>query len=274
LTLLVVGGSGHLGGEVCRQAWSAGAVVVATFGRAAGTVPGVRWERLDITDAGAVAALFTAVRPSTVVNAAYDYASWTVNADGAGHVAVWSARVGARLVHVSTDALHSGRPTPYLDSEPPSPVTSYGAAKAAAETAVRLLDPAAVIVRTSLIMGDAESKQVRLCLDLVAGRIPGALFSDEYRCPIDVSDLAGAVLELAASDYAGLLNVAGPDAVSRVELGRLIAKRYGLDAATVPARTLGEAGLVRPANVRLDITLAQSTLRTHLRGARELLAAR
>ena len=272
MTLLVVGGSGHLGGELCRQALSGGSAVVATYSRTPGRVPGVRWERLDIRDSAAVAALFDAVRPSTVVNAASDYRDWTVTADGAGFVAARSARLGARLVHVSSDALHSGRPQPYLDDERPSPVTPYGAAKAAAETAARVVDPAAVIARTSLIMGDADSKQVRLCLDLLSGATAGAFFSDEYRCPIDVSDLAAAVLELAGGDYAGLINIAGPDAVSRAELGQLVAKRYDLDASAMAVQTLAESGLVRPAEVRLDISRAQSTLHTTLRGVHEVLA--
>jgi dTDP-4-dehydrorhamnose reductase len=273
LTLLVVGGSGHLGAEVCRQALSAGTVVVGTYCRVPGPVPGVRWERLDIRDRVAVATLVRLVHPSTVVNTAYDYGKWTVTADGAAHVASASAEVGARLVHLSSDALHGGRSTPYLDDEPPTPVHPYGAAKAAAETAVRLVDPSAALVRTSLIVGDAESKQVRLCLDLLTGEAAGALFSDEYRCPIAVEDLADAVLELAASDYAGLLNAAGPDAVSRPELGGLVARRYGLDASRIPECTLAEAGLVRPAEVCLDISRAQSTLRTRLRGVREVLAS-
>jgi dTDP-4-dehydrorhamnose reductase len=151
-------------------------------------------------------------------------------------------------------------------------VTPYGAAKAAAETAVRVVDPAAVIARTSLIMGDADSKQVRFCLDLLTGAAAGAFFSDEYRCPIDVSDLAAALLELAGSGYAGLINIAGPDTVSRVELGQLVAKRYDLDASAIPVTTLAEAGVVRPAEVRLDISRAQSTLHTTLRGVHELLA--
>ena len=83
----------------------------------------------------------------------------------------------------------------------PTPVYPYGAAKAAAETAVRAIDPRAVLVRTSLIVGDERSKQVQLCLDPLGGR--ARLFTDEVRCPIAVDDLAGAVLELAAADYAG-----------------------------------------------------------------------
>lgn len=75
----------------------------------------------------------------------YRYDDWTVTADGAAHVALAAAEVGARLVHLSSDALHGGRPTPYADDDPPSPVNAYGAAKAAAETAVRAIDPGAYL---------------------------------------------------------------------------------------------------------------------------------
>lgn len=272
VTLLVVGASGYLGGELCRQALRTGEAVVGTYRRGPGTVAGVRWERLDLADRPAVAALVYEVQPSIVVNAAYEYRSWTVTADGAGHVAMATATVGARLVHVSSDVVHSGRPGPYVDDEPPTPVSPYGAAKAAAETAVRLADPGAALVRTSLILGDEHSPPVRHCLDLLAGRATGALFTDEVRCPVHVADLAAAILELAESTYAGGLNVAGPDAVSRAELGYLVARRYGLDAMRVPVSTLAESGLVRPGEVRLDLTRAQSLLRTPLRGARQLLA--
>jgi dTDP-4-dehydrorhamnose reductase len=111
-----------------------------------------------------------------------------------------------------------------------------------------------------------------MCLDLLTGATTGALYSDEFRCPIAVSDLADAVFELSTSDYAGLLNVAGADPVSRPELGRLVARRYGLDATRLPERTLAEAGQIRPANVRLDSTLAASLLRTRLRGVIEYLS--
>ncbi|WP_199714530.1 hypothetical protein [Micromonospora radicis] len=72
------------------------------------------------------------------------------------------------------------------------------------------------------------SRQIQLCRDSLAGR--ATLFTDELRCPVDGTDLAAAVVELVGSDYAGPLDVAGPEAVSRAELGRLVAHREGLDA--------------------------------------------
>jgi dTDP-4-dehydrorhamnose reductase len=265
--LLVVGASGYLGGEVAARAAAAGWDVVGTGLRGTG---GSR--RLDIRDGAAVRALVAALRPDAVVSTASRYEEWAVSADGAANVAAASVAVGARLVHVSSDAVHGGRAEPYLDDEPPTPIFAYGAAKAAAETAVRVLDPAAAIVRTSLIIGDERGKHERLCLDLITGRRPGALFSDEIRCPVAVSDLAAAVLELVGSDFAGRLNVSGPDAVSRPEFGALVARRYGLPGAAIPTSTIAESGLLRPAEVRLDSTLAGRLLGTRLRGAHEILA--
>ena len=225
---------------------------------------------VDIADRDATRDRIRDVRPEIVVNAAYRTSDWAVTADGAAHVAVGSA--GARLVHISSDAVHAGRAEPYRDAEPPSPVYPYGAAKAAAETAVRGIDPGAAVVRTSLIIGDEHSAQVRLCLDLATGRRAGALHTDEFRCPIAVADLAAAVLELALSDWAGPINVAGPQAISRAELGALVAARYGLDPACVPTRTTAESGLgPRPGTVVLDSSRAAARLSTALRPVAEFM---
>ncbi|MEV4812478.1 SDR family oxidoreductase [Micromonospora avicenniae] len=269
MTVLVVGASGFLGAEVCRLAVAAGERVVGTYHSGAVGMAGVEARRLDVTDRAAVRDLVARVRPTVVIGTPYRYGDWAVTADGAAHIAYAAAEAGARLVHISSDALHAGRSEPYGDDEPPSPIFPYGAAKAAAETAVRAIDPAAALVRTSLILGE-RSKQIQLCRDALAGR--ATLFTDELRCPIDVVDLAGAVLELAGTDYAGPINVAGADAVSRAELGLLVARREGLDPTVMKTTTGAEAGVVRPTDVRLDSARAAGLLRTRLRGVRELLA--
>ena len=95
-------------------------------------------------------------------------------------------------------------------------MTPYGAAKAAAETAVKCVIPAAVIARTSLIIGDGDSKHERLVHALASGAEAGILYTDDVKCPVHVTDLASALLELAAAPP-GVHHVAGPDAVSPPE---------------------------------------------------------
>jgi dTDP-4-dehydrorhamnose reductase len=188
------------------------------------------------------------------------------------HVALAVAAAGARLVHVSSDAVFSGTAPSYDETRQPDPVSPYCAAKAAAETAVKGITPSAIIARTSLIIGDGDSQHERLVHGLASGTTAGALFTDEVRCPVHVTDLASALLELAASPHAGICHVAGADAISRYELGLLIAARDGLDQAALPAGLRAATGPPGAIDVRLDSTRTQARLTTRLRGAREFLA--
>jgi dTDP-4-dehydrorhamnose reductase len=268
--LLITGGTGFLGRRVVARAAAAGWEAVGTYRSAPGPAAAVR---LDVRDQADVRRVLREVRPDAVVHAAAgrDRDDWPANADGAAHVGVAAAEAGVRLVHVSSDAIFSGRAVHYPEDALPDPVYAYGAAKAAAETAIRATVPAAAVVRTSLILGDGNGYAEKLTHDLIAGRAEGALFTDEYRCPVHVDDLAGALLELAASDYAGVLNVAGADPVSRYELGVLVARRDGLDAGAIPAASAVALGLRRPTDVRLVIDRAAAVLTTRLRGANEFI---
>jgi dTDP-4-dehydrorhamnose reductase len=266
--VLVTGATGSLGRRVAARA--AGFTVIGTYVRQPPESAGFAAVRLDIRDPGAVRETLERARPDVVIHTAAgrDRGDWAANADGAAHVAVASAAAGVRLVHVSSDAVFSGRDVDYDEDAPPDPVYSYGAAKAAAETAVRAVSPAAAIVRTSLILGDGRGAHEILTHDLVAGRVRGALFTDDIRRPVHVDDLADALLELATNGYAGVLNVAGADALSRYDLGVLVARRDGLDPAAIPA---AQSPPGRPTDVRLRIGKAAGLLRTRLRGAREFM---
>jgi dTDP-4-dehydrorhamnose reductase len=144
-----------------------------------------------------------------------------------------------------------------VEGDPLSPVNAYGASKAEAERLVAAAKPDALIVRTSLIVGGTEpSKHER------AATGPGPWFTNEIRSPIQVSDLAQALLELAELEVAGPLHVAGADGVSRAELAELVAGRPVPTAAAPPTR---------PLDCRLDSSRAQAMMRTRLRGVREVL---
>ncbi|WP_433066638.1 SDR family oxidoreductase [Dactylosporangium sp. CS-033363] len=227
--------------------------------------------RLDIRDREAVADAIEAIRPDLVIHTAAgrNRNDWVTNADGAANIAL-ACGDRVRLVHVSSDAIFSGRAgREYTEGDLPDPIYPYGAAKAAAETAVRAIAPGAAIVRTSLIIANGGGGHEQLTYDLVAGRIDGALFTDEIRKPVHADDLADALLEIGAGNFSGVINVAGADAVSRYDLGVLVAERDGLDKGKLRSAS----GSGRPGDIRLDIGLASKMLHTRLRGAYEFMRA-
>ncbi|AUY54784.1 sugar nucleotide-binding protein [Streptomyces sp. CB01881] len=273
MTVLIIGGSGFLGTELVRQAAAAGNRVAATFATRPGDTPGVSWHALDLRDTDRIETVVAETAPRVVVNAASGGTDWAVTAEGPVRVAMAAVRHGSRLVHVSSDAVFSGARATYDESSLPDPLTPYGAAKAAAETGVRLVHPHAVVARTSLIIGDRRSEHVALVHALASGTRSGALFTDDVRCPVHVTDLAAALLELVSHDASGIHHLAGPDAVNRHELGVLIARRDGLDAARLPAGLRARSALPGALDVRLDSRATQSRIHTRLRGARQFLTA-
>jgi dTDP-4-dehydrorhamnose reductase len=215
------------------------------------------WVQLDVRDADAVRAAAAGV--DAVIHTAYRQSedAWTINVDGSAAVA--RAAQGARLVHLSSDIVFDGARGRYREDDAVAPVHAYGRSKAEAERLVAELHPEAAIVRTSLIYGGSEpGPQERLARE---GR---RFFVDEIRSPVQVEDLARALLELVALDYAGPLHVAGADDISRYDLALLL----GADARRIErAHTTPD----RAPDVSLDSARGAALLQTRLRGVREVL---
>jgi dTDP-4-dehydrorhamnose reductase len=246
VSLLVTGASGYLGRELLLRA----------------DAVGVSSRDVDIRDGPAVATLFERLRPKAVIHTAYRRDDRATTFGGAVHVAAAAAAIGARLVHVSTDVVFDGeKGEPYVEEDEPAPLTAYGRAKADAERGVLEAHPRALVVRTSLIYGGAEpGPQERLAADPDAG-----FFTDEVRCPIQVGDLADALIELTRAELAGVLHVAGADRLSRADFAELLTGR------PVRAASSSDSAEVRPRDCSLAIDRAAGLLSTRLRGAREVL---
>jgi dTDP-4-dehydrorhamnose reductase len=278
----LTGASGLVGAALCRRAFERFRVVAA-IGQ--GSPPhlkrGDRAVRVDLEPAGAATRLFESVEPHAVVHAAALSALGACEADPARarrlnveatrELAVAAARSGAWLCFLSTDQVFDGEPkgeprsepfTGYGEEDATGPVNVYGRTKLEAEQAVAAAGGEALVVRTSLVVGRSPGGAIRAgrsaAFDSVRLAPPGAtlrLFADEWRTPVSSLDLARVLDAAARARVTGVVHVAGPERVDRLELGRRIAAILGRDRGAQPLVLVGarraDAGHPRPRDVSL-----------------------
>lgn len=269
-TLAIVGAGGVVGVKLVERALATTDVRIYayTHGRMPSTpaVDSLRvtWAPLDIGDAEIVQAALEAVRPDVVINPAAmtnvdacqerRAAAWAANAAGPRHLADACVALGASLLHVSTDYVFPGEeanPGPYLEDAEPRTVNYYGETKLAGERAVAEVCAGHVpwlVARTALVYGEVAGGRTNfvrwLASELRAGKRVRVV-GDQINTPTLADDLATALLMLAERGTEGIVHLAGPDLLSRVEWAQIIATYYALDASLIEVTT--SAALAQPA---------------------------
>ncbi len=231
-------------------------------------------EDLDVTDPAAVRRAIGTVAPKTVIN----LAGWTdvdgaeahpdaarrLNVEAPALVAAAAAEVGALMVHLSTDFVFDGMlDRPYVEDDPPTAVSVYGASKAEGELRVREAAPGRhLLVRTAWLYGAGGRNFVDAVLDRARAGAPLRVVTDQVGCPTWSEDLAGAIVELVAADARGTVHACGEGACSRWNLAREAVAAASLDVEIEPLRTadLPNPGAPRPSRAALDTTKLERTL--------------
>jgi dTDP-4-dehydrorhamnose reductase len=263
--------------------------------------PGVELIRLgrpalDLERPETVAPALGSVRPDIVVSAA----AWTavdaaedeparahaVNALGAGAVAEAAAALGVRVIHLSTDYVFDGTlGRPYRETDEPGPLGVYGATKLEGERAAAAANPRHLILRTAWVYSPFGRNFVRTMLDLAGRRDEIAVVDDQFGNPtsaLDIADAIFATVARATDDPAtvpfGLYHLASAGEASWADLAEAVmaasAARGGPSAAIrrIPSSQYPTRA-PRPADTRLDCSLASESLGIFLPHWRDVLPA-
>ena len=226
-TVLVTGAQGQMGFELARLLLPIGQVVATDRAQ------------LDLADPDAIVAAMRGARPSLVVNAgaytAVDRAetetalAHAVNGRAPGILAEEAKRLGALLIHYSTDYVFDGtRATPYPEDAPTAPQNVYGASKLEGERAIAATGALALVFRTSWVYGLRGKNFLLTVRRLAAERDELSIVADQVGVPNWCRTLAEATVRIvgaglpAAAERAGLYHLSSTGQASWYEFARAI----------------------------------------------------
>ena len=278
--ILIIGASGLLGSSLMLRA-SGEFDAVGTYNPAVDGKGYPSLLSLDISSKGEVDRLFEKIRPDRVILTAAvsdlevcernPELAKRINVDGPEYVANCCKRLGVKLLHISSvyvfDGEKKGR---YVEEDSTNPLSVYAKTKLASEQAVSSILTDCIIARLAVMYGwppaDVRDNFVTMTINRLRAKQPMRLYNDQHTSPALCDDIARALLALSETDYNGILNLSGPDCMSRFGCGKAVADIFGLDGSLISPVSLGSMSLParRPMNACLDVSKAERILNRNM----------
>jgi len=281
---MIVGCNGQLGTELVTQLTSGHSEL--------GAIPQIYRNivltcldipQIDITNLERTIAIVEQTRPDLIFNCAaytnvdacetHEDDAYRVNALGARNLAIAAERVGAKLMHISTDYVFSGDGTrPYREYDPTCPVSVYGKSKRAGEQFVQTFSSRHFIVRTAWLYGYHGKNFVKAILNKARAEGKVTVVGDQRGNPTNAVDLAYHLLKIAATEEYGVYHCTGNGECSwfdfAAEILRLAdfgAEAFSCTSDEYPSPTK------RPAYSSLDHMMLRTTVGDEMRPWQEAI---
>lgn len=208
MKILLTGVNGQVGWELQRTLAPLGEIIAANR------------QTLDLTSPDAIRALIRKVKPNLIVNpAAYtavDKAesepeiAMAVNGIAPGIMAEEARKLGAAMVHFSTDYVFDGsKASPYTEEDSPCPINVYGRTKLAGEQAIQAAGIPHLILRTSWVYGRRGKNFLLTILRLAGERDELKIVDDQIGAPTSSRMIAETTALILAQTRGGLGETGG-----------------------------------------------------------------
>jgi dTDP-4-dehydrorhamnose reductase len=236
LRILLTGRTGQVGWELERALPALGEVIAANR------------STLDLTDPAAIREVLRRTKPQVIVNAAAYTAvdkaeterelATKVNALAPGILAEEAKRLGALLVHYSTDYVFDGeKRTPYTEEDHPNPLSHYARTKLEGERAVAASGCAHLILRTSWVYGRRAANFYQLILRKARAGEPMRMVDDQTSVPTPASFVAAHTVGLLRKRAQGLLHLVPSGQATRYEFAHRVVAAIGSASEVTRCRT-------------------------------------
>ncbi|MEO6922092.1 MAG: dTDP-4-dehydrorhamnose reductase [Collimonas sp.] len=200
MKILVTGKTGQVGYELERSLQGLGEVIA------------VDRNQMDLSDLVQVRDVIRAIKPNLIVNpAAYtavDKAetdselAMRVNGEAPGVMAEEARKLGAAMIHYSTDYVFDGsKNTPYTESDSTCPINVYGASKLAGEQAIQVAGIPHLILRTSWVYGARGKNFLLTVLRLAQDRSELRIVGDQHGAPTWCRTIADTTAHIVAQAF-------------------------------------------------------------------------
>jgi dTDP-4-dehydrorhamnose reductase len=231
--ILLTGKNGQVGSELAQLLPRLGEVTA--LGR----------QDLDLSNIHDIRRAVQHAQPTLIVNAAAYTAvdraekeealAHAINADAPAIIAEEAKKIGAAVVHYSTDYVFDGtKRTPYTEDDPTNPVSAYGRTKLAGEEAIRASGIPHLIFRTAWVYATSGRNFLLTILRLAAEREELRIVSDQFGAPTSSREIAQAttrILTPRISDVGAGLRPAQPQNVDLVALFADVSGAYNMTAS-------------------------------------------
>lgn len=229
MRVLVTGGSGTLGSQVCQVLRSAGITVVAPSHQA-----------VDLTDSAQVVAMLQREKPTHLINCAAQRRPDCCEAETPEVIALnvnlpyWLAKTGLPCIHISTDYVFNGANAPYSEDARRCPLNAYGRQKAQAEMLIEALENV-VILRVPILFGPIanwSNSAVTVLADNLLKAQGGKVMMDDIaiRYPTFTIDIARQILALlpeVGGMFSGIYHYSGEEPMTKFMMGMTMAPLIG-----------------------------------------------
>jgi dTDP-4-dehydrorhamnose reductase len=218
----------------------------------------------DLTAPGALEHIFEC-RPDWVINCAAlanleaceaePVLAGKLNSELPEKLAKYVARGGARLVHISTDAVFDGRLGGYREIDTPNPLSLYARTKLNGEQAVLAANSEAIVARVNLFGWSLSGKRslAEWFFNNLSSGNSMLGFTDVFFCPLLANDLAKMLLMMLEKGLQGLYHVVSSECTSKYDFGVRLARQFDFDETLIEPTSIVRAGLVAPRSPNLSL---------------------
>ena len=258
-TVLVCGVSGLTGYKIAKLASNFNLIGLYNT-----RIPDLDCEMIqtDLTNSNSLTSIISSIKPDVIINTTalhnVDYCednqneSFAVNTEVVKNLQLNSEKIGAKLIHLSTDYVFDGTVNiPYSETDTPNPISIYGKTKLQGE--YFLENSNSVIIRPSVVYGwtpmelagkiSSSGKPINFAMWLLNSlhqKKPLKIITDQYATATLADSLAESILHIATTDKSGLYHISGLSCESRFDFSQKLAKEFGYEPDLISPTTSSE----------------------------------